>query len=141
MTDMYKERAKFKTAFPPEEELDAQPLSRSVQRRVAAQKGEPAPDFSQDDKKLREKIAEEALKAFCPNEEYKQLDGSALIILNMKCYRVADKALALLQPKIEEARRQVGKDLEKIIRSSILTDDGWVYTIPASFVEALKGGE
>lgn len=50
-----------------------------------------------------------------------------------------------LEDKILEAQdaktlREAGKGLEKVIRSSILDDDGWVYTIPKSFVEALKEG-
>lgn len=44
--------------------------------------------------------------------------------------------------KAQDAKtlKATGKGLEKVIRSSILTDDGWVYTIPKDFVEGLKEG-
>jgi len=37
-------------------------------------------------------------------------------------------------------RAEVGECIENNIRASILTDDGWVYTIPASLVERFKAG-
>ncbi len=45
-----------------------------------------------DRPELREKVASEVLKAFYP-DGLKGLDGSELILLNMKCFRAADLTL------------------------------------------------
>lgn len=52
----------------------------------------------------REKIAADILKVWFPNDEYKELDGSELILINMKCFAVADYVIALL-PDEEEIRK------------------------------------
>ena len=77
-----------------------------------------------DDKELREKIAIEFFKTDCPYGEWIY----ATELHKEKCLAKADQILALLQPKIEEAK----KEERERIRSFFDEDE---------MPEFLKGGE
>ena len=55
-----------------------------------------------DDEKDAIKLASDILKVWYPNGEYKKLNGSELILLNMKCFAVAK----YIEPLIKDAREQ-----------------------------------
>ncbi len=52
-----------------------------------------------DNKGLVETVASEILQAFYPDGELPQ-DGSELILLNMKCFRAARKAIPIIWAKL-----------------------------------------
>jgi len=84
------------------------------------------------------KIASDILKVWYPNDEYKELNGSDLILLNMKCFRVAEYIISLCQgtgkrldrPELEEKCKDI---IEKLLTAY---DVMLACQIPEKYVES-----